>query len=134
MLGCGTGIAPLVQMARCIVDNEADNTFVHLLYCCRTQHDILMKDELDRLASFWNFTVLYALSACTKEKLTVDPGFVKYGDRVQFGRIGQEEMASQMPPPRERTMVFICGTSSFEHSMTAHLMATKYHPSMYFIF
>eukprot|EP00731_Ephydatia_muelleri_P015527 Em0008g1247a len=94
MLGCGTGIAPLVQLARSIVDNENDITFVHMLYCCRTQHDILMKEELDRLASFWNFTVLYALSASSKEELAQDPGLVKYGDRVHFGRIGQMEVAS----------------------------------------
>lgn len=134
MLGCGTGIAPLLQLARCIVDNENDNTFVHLVYCCRTQHDILMKDELNRLAAFWNFTVLYALSSCTKEALGQDSGVIKYGDRIHFGRIGQKEVADHMPASKERTMVFICGTALFNDSMITHLTAINFTPSMYTVF
>ena len=134
MLACGTGIAPLLQVARSIVDNDEDNTFVHLLYCCRTQHDILMKDELDRLASFWNFSVLYALSSCTKENLLQDPGLVKYGDKIHRGRVGQTEVVSHMPRPRDRMIVYICGTASFQQHMVTHLTAANFATNMYFIF
>eukprot|EP00731_Ephydatia_muelleri_P038110 Em0657g2a len=88
---------PLVQLARSIVDNENDITFVHMLYCCRTQHDILMKEELDRLASFWNFTVLYALSASSKEEAGTRPWTCAIRRQSSFGRIGQMEVASCMP-------------------------------------
>ena len=134
MLACGTGIAPLLQLARSIVDNESDNTFVRLLYCCRTQRDVLVKDELTRLASYWNFSVLFALSSCTEEQLVSDPGLIKYGDRVHHGRIGEEEVASHMPKPNDRVMVFICGTASFGQDMVRHLTAANFTPSMYFVF
>lgn len=62
MLAAGTGITPLYQVARSIVDNEADETFIRLVYACRTAKEVLLKEELDHLSEFWNFTVLYVLS------------------------------------------------------------------------
>lgn len=62
MLAAGTGITPLYQVARGIVNNEEDETFIRLIYACRTAKEVLLKEELDQLAEFWNFRVVYALS------------------------------------------------------------------------
>ena len=78
MLASGTGIAPMVQIIQTIVENEDDNTFVHLVYSCRSQHDILLKDKLDRLASYWNFTVVYVLSQSSESSIQEDCGAVRH--------------------------------------------------------
>ena len=62
MLAAGTGVAPMIQVIRHIVHNEEEDTFVRLLYACRTYKDLLLREELNQLAAFWNFTVLYVLS------------------------------------------------------------------------
>ena len=67
LLACGTGIAPMIQVIRAIVENEDEDTFVQLLYASRSVHDIILKTLLDGWACYWNFTVLYALSRATEE-------------------------------------------------------------------
>ena len=62
MLAAGTGIAPMFQVIKAIVDNEDDYTRIKLIYSCRKVEDILLKDKLDDCKQFWNFTVLYCLT------------------------------------------------------------------------
>lgn len=62
MLAAGTGIAPMLQVIQGIVDNEEDETFIHLVYSSRTYEDILMKEDLDNMTAYWNFSVLYVIS------------------------------------------------------------------------
>ena len=135
MLACGTGIAPMIQIIRIIVENEEENTFVHLVYSCRSQHDILLKDQLDHFASFWNFTVLYALSQATAQSLQPRRGSVRYGDKLHFGRIDCELVQREMPLPNEKhNLVLICGTKSFNKDMINHLSKAGHTKDTYFKF
>ncbi|KAM5552319.1 hypothetical protein ABKV19_026932 [Rosa sericea] len=43
MLAGGTGIAPMFQVARAIMENLSDRTNVHLIYANVTYEDILLK-------------------------------------------------------------------------------------------
>jgi len=106
----GTGVAPLVQIIRIILDDPTDNTEIYMLSINRYEKDILMRDELDKLA-----------------KDHPDQFFVKYsltGENVPkewdgyTGR-GSVDMAQQaLPPPSaedgtQSTMIFVCGTDGF---------------------
>ena len=62
MLAAGTGIAPMISVIREIVDNDCDETFIHLIYACKRYHDILCKAQLDDFQQFWNFRCTYVLS------------------------------------------------------------------------
>ncbi len=62
MLAAGTGIAPMVQVILHILDNEQDETFIHLLYSCKQYDNILAKNILDASTSYWNFSCTYVLS------------------------------------------------------------------------
>ena len=62
MLAAGTGIAPMLQVIQGIVANELDETFIHLVYSNQRYDDILMKDILDEMKAYWNFSVLYILT------------------------------------------------------------------------
>jgi cytochrome-b5 reductase len=58
----GTGIAPMVQLLRAILDNPRDRTEVRLVYASKTPADVILKAELDALAlTHPNFKVLYTV-------------------------------------------------------------------------
>eukprot|EP00586_Coscinodiscus_wailesii_P005794 CAMPEP_0172483172 /NCGR_PEP_ID=MMETSP1066-20121228/10053_1 /TAXON_ID=671091 /ORGANISM="Coscinodiscus wailesii, Strain CCMP2513" /LENGTH=301 /DNA_ID=CAMNT_0013246885 /DNA_START=132 /DNA_END=1037 /DNA_ORIENTATION=- len=104
----GTGVAPLVQIMRLILDDAEDSTTVHLLSINRREEDILMREELDRLAAIHpdRFSVTYSL---TGDETPAD----WKGER---GR-GSVEMAREaLPPPADAdgsTMIFVCGKDGF---------------------
>ncbi|XP_067893627.1 NADH-cytochrome b5 reductase-like isoform X2 [Heterodontus francisci] len=62
LFASGTGIAPMVPLLQYIVANEEDETFVTLVGCFRTFHDIYMKPRLQELAAYWNVKTLFVLS------------------------------------------------------------------------
>ncbi|KAL5017619.1 hypothetical protein ScPMuIL_007208 [Solemya velum] len=110
LLAAGTGITPISQMIRCVLDNESDDTRLHLIYCCKLYTDILMKSEINNWARFWNFSVLFALSQEDPDK----PSAVyRYGDMVVHGRV-TPALLSQQIQPQGSFLIFVCGTRSFE--------------------
>ena len=54
MIAGGTGITPMLQIIREILENPEDKTEVSLLFANNAEEDILMRDELDRLAIMHN--------------------------------------------------------------------------------
>ncbi|GAY55551.1 hypothetical protein CUMW_165040 [Citrus unshiu] len=48
-----TGIAPMFQVARAILENPNDKTNVYLIYANVTFYDILLMEELDNLATIF---------------------------------------------------------------------------------
>ena len=126
----------MVQVIRAVVDNEEEETFVHLVYGCRRQTDILLKEELDQFASYWNFTVLYSLSRTSQSSLTSHPGSIKYGDKVHIGRIDRQLVECEMPRVKagRRIKVLVCGTQSFCNDMVEYLTHVGYTSDMYFIY
>lgn len=104
----GTGIAPLVQIIRICVEDPDDHTQIQLLSINRNEEDILMKDELDRLAKEHpdQFSVKYSLT----------------GDDIRedwdglTGRGSVDMAVKTLPPPSEdgkSTMIFLCGMDGF---------------------
>ena len=142
----------MVQVIRAVLENEDDYTFVRLLFGCRTQHDILMKEMLETFSSYWNFTVLHAISQCqSKQSLAADPGKIKYGDKVHFGRIDEELVRSEIPveftaasslgakeehthAPTADFIFLICGTKSFDKDMIKYLLRAGVPSHMFFKF
>ena len=126
----------MIQVIRAVVENEDEETFVHLVYGCRMQNDILLKDELDQFASYWNFTVLYSLSRTSQSSLTSHPGSIKYADKVHIGRIDRQLVKHEMPQPHpgQRVMVLVCGTQSFCDDMAEYLTQVGYTSDKYFIY
>ena len=101
----GTGIAPLLQVARILLDDPTSRTRVKLLNINRKEEDILMRDELSRLAASHpgSFEVTHSL--------TTPP----QGWEGHTGR-GSGMLASKaLPRPTGdgKTMVLVCGTDGF---------------------
>eukprot|EP00584_Thalassiosira_punctigera_P010634 CAMPEP_0172536676 /NCGR_PEP_ID=MMETSP1067-20121228/8412_1 /TAXON_ID=265564 ORGANISM="Thalassiosira punctigera, Strain Tpunct2005C2" /NCGR_SAMPLE_ID=MMETSP1067 /ASSEMBLY_ACC=CAM_ASM_000444 /LENGTH=323 /DNA_ID=CAMNT_0013321805 /DNA_START=25 /DNA_END=996 /DNA_ORIENTATION=+ len=105
----GTGVAPLVQIVRIILDDPYDRTKIYMLSINRYEEDILIRDELDRMATEHpgRFSVTYSLTGGNVSK-----------DWKGFTGRGSVEMARKaLPPPSAKdgqsTMVFVCGTDGF---------------------
>lgn len=64
MLAGGSGITPMFQVARAILENPNDVTKVHLIYANVTSEDILLKEELEGLTVNYpdRFKVYYVLN------------------------------------------------------------------------
>lgn len=69
MIAGGSGITPMFQVARAILENPKDKTMVHLIYANVTYEDILLKEELDSLARNYPgcFKVYYVLNQALKQ-------------------------------------------------------------------
>ena len=116
----------MIQVSRAIINNKEDETFLYCIYGNRTQNDILMKEELDHFKTFWNFNIMHALSKTSPESISRDRGEIGYGDKVHYGRIDKalvtREVAGFLPSDgRNRGVVLICGTRSFNKDMINHL-------------
>lgn len=117
LIGAGTGITPLYQLARIITDNPEDETRVRLIYCCRTYGEILLRRELHEMQSFWNFTVRYFLSRDVRKEAE---GFRKHNEDVTYSRLTEEELLKEIPSAllvsgkSNVVKVFLCGPKPFE--------------------
>jgi len=65
MLAAGTGIAPMAQIARFVLESTAvtsSKTHLRLLYACRSREEVLLGTELDEWSKVAEFSVRYFLS------------------------------------------------------------------------
>jgi len=107
LIGGGTGVAPLLQLARIILDSSYDTT-IHLLFINRHDDDILGKSIIDQMVVDHpkQFFVTYSLTGRGTDT------------QYETGR-GTVDMARRaLPPPfsgkgESDTMVFICGKDGF---------------------
>ncbi|GAB2272721.1 NADH-cytochrome b5 reductase [Dionaea muscipula] len=124
MLAGGSGITPMFQVARAILENPKDKTKVHLIYGNVTFEDILLKEELDNLAANYpdRFTVYHVLN---------QPPEVWNGG---VGFITKEMIQAHCPPPAPDIQILRCGPPPMNKAMAAHLEGLGYSPDMQFQF
>ncbi|KAJ9185725.1 hypothetical protein P3X46_005322 [Hevea brasiliensis] len=124
MLAGGSGITPMFQVTRAILENPKDKTKVHLIYANVTYEDILLKEELDGLAASYpdRFKVYYALN---------QPPEVWDGG---VGFVSKEMIEKHCPAPAADIQILRCGPPPMNKAMAAHLEALGYAPEMQFQF
>ena len=67
MVAGGTGIAPMYQVILEMLSNPRDKTEIRLIYASRTEEDIILRTELDALATVYpNFKVRFFFLALIK--------------------------------------------------------------------
>lgn len=114
MFCAGTGIAPMYPIAKFIVENDSDETFVHLLFACKDFEDILLRDEIQQLALYWNFSAEIFLSR-------VESGIesqAHYGECIRKGKINKGVVNEHLAGKTlQQVSVLICGTKSFSKDM-----------------
>ncbi|XP_072960626.1 NADH--cytochrome b5 reductase 1-like [Typha angustifolia] len=124
MLAGGSGITPMFQVTRAILENSKDQTNVHLIYANVTYEDILLKEELDTLASNYpnRFKVYYVLN---------QPPDVWNGG---VGFVSKEMIQTHCPAPAPDIQVLRCGPPPMNKAMAVHLDDLGYTKEMQFQF
>merc|ERR1712217_772934 len=101
MIAGGSGLTPMLQVIKEILKNPADKTEVTLVFCNQTPADILLRKELDALASSSNgqLTVLYVV-----DKNDANDKAIKHE-----GYVTADFLSSAIPAPSPDTLVYVCG-------------------------
>ncbi|KAK7678652.1 NADH-cytochrome b5 reductase [Cerrena zonata] len=99
LIGGGTGITPLYQLLHEITKNPDDKTKVNLYYGNLTADDILIKDELDKIAE------------THKDQVKIEYFLDKPSDgwKGQTGYISKEFLEKNLDGPSKDNKIFICG-------------------------
>ncbi|KAL8159690.1 hypothetical protein V2J09_001227 [Rumex salicifolius] len=124
MLAGGSGITPMFQVTRAILENPKDETKIHLIYANVTVNDILLKEELDGFAQQYpdRFKVHYVLSQ--------PPENWNGG----AGHINKAMIQKHCPQPGSDVQILKCGPPAMNKAMTNHLNELGYTPVMQFDF
>lgn len=127
----GTGIAPLLQIARILLEAEGDaKPNVHLLFVNHKREDILGREPIEALAKEHpdNFFITYSLTReeegeCKNDSSSGGDGECSLGDdessnslaRFARGRgdVGLVRTALPAPSANNDTMVLVCGRDGF---------------------
>ncbi|KAK9156493.1 hypothetical protein Scep_003067 [Stephania cephalantha] len=124
MLAGGSGITPMFQVARAILEDPKDSTKLDLIYANVTFEDILLKEELDTLSSNYpgRFKVYYVLNQPPE------------GWNGGVGFVSKEMIQEHCPAPADDIKVLRCGPPPMNKAMAAHLDALGYSSEMQFQF
>lgn len=124
MLAGGTGLTPMFQVARAILENLKDKTEISLIYANVTYDDILLKEELDDFQKIYQgqFKVYYVL-----EKPPED-----WSGGVGF--ISKDIIQSHCPAPAPGIQILRCGPPGMNKAMQNNLDALGYTKEMQFQF
>lgn len=112
MICGGTGITPIFQVLRAVMQDPADPTMCTVLDGNRLEEDILCRAELD------------AFVAADGRRCTVVHTLTK-GSVGWTGRRGRisEELLAEYAPPGDQSMVLLCGPEAMEKSARKILVA-----------
>lgn len=99
MIAGGTGLTPMLQVIRFILSNPADKTKISLVFANVSFEDILLKDELDKLAADHpkQLKVHYVLNIAP-ENWTQSIGFVT-----------EDIIRKCCPSPGPKSKLLLCG-------------------------
>jgi len=123
MISGGTGLTPMLQVARDILKNSSDRTKITLIFANVTEEDILLRRELDAYAEkHSNFKVHYTLDKPTETW------------RGLKGFVTAQMIKDHMPPPADDVLICACGPPPMMKFMEKNFNDLKYTADQTFIF
>ncbi|KAG6501975.1 hypothetical protein ZIOFF_041862 [Zingiber officinale] len=122
MIAGGSGITPMFQVTRAILENPKDKTKVHLIYANVTYESLL--EELDSLARTYpdRFQIYYVLNQPPD------------GWEGGVGFVSKDMIKTHCPAPAHDIQVLRCGPPPMNKAMAAHLDDLGYTKEMQFQF
>ena len=94
----GSGITPVLQVSHALVADKDSKISISILFANRTIDDILCKDLLDELEKDPRVKVHYTVDVPPSTPWKYSTGF-----------INEDMVRKALPPPAEKTMIFMCG-------------------------
>jgi len=125
MIAGGTGITPMLQLAREVLSHPSDTTKLSLLFANQSEADILLRDELDQLAEKYpeQFKVWY----------TVDKASDSW--KYSTGFVNADIIKDHLEPPSKKTLVLMCGPPPMiNYACIPNLDALGYDPELRFAY
>ncbi|XP_050450960.1 NADH-cytochrome b5 reductase-like [Cataglyphis hispanica] len=121
MFSIGSGIAALYPIARSIVDDETELTRIHLVAGFQSMTHVPLKKELRHLTDYWNFKCTLQLSQLNDKTKNL------HGFNIKASRLNKSLVADYLQcNDTETTLILICGTLEFNHSMKEWLQEMNY--------
>nr|XP_039251682.1 NADH-cytochrome b5 reductase-like isoform X1 [Styela clava] len=124
LIAAGTGITPMAKVIQTILCNDDEDTVIILLYACQVYEDILLKEQLDKWAEYWNFHVIYFLSQEDKKQVESKK---KYNENIFYERISFNSLKSigeqfHINFDDAKLYSFVCGPIEFEIDLEKNLV------------
>ncbi|KAJ9465238.1 NADH-cytochrome b5 reductase 2 [Diplonema papillatum] len=117
MVAGGTGITPMYQVVRHLLDDPTDKTQLSLIFANRSEADILMKAELDdMLAKYDRLKVFYVLDSASSS----------WNGGV--GHINAQMLTQNLPAPG-KGKVLVCGPPGMMKHVSGDKDTTKQPPT-----
>ncbi|KAK7064466.1 NADH-cytochrome b5 reductase [Favolaschia claudopus] len=116
MIAGGSGITPMYQIVNAVLKNPSDTTKLSLIYANVNEEDILMKTELDALASKHGdrFKLYYVLN---------NP---PAGWTGGVGFVSKEQIETHLPASTHDAKILMCGPPPMMTAMKKHLDELKW--------
>jgi ring-1,2-phenylacetyl-CoA epoxidase subunit PaaE len=116
LIGAGSGITPLISIARFVLEKEPMSSVI-LLYGSRSEAQIIFKNELDKLADRYQnqFYIYHTLSRPDGSGMSIVKslfGKKKSDWQGWRGRIGAshvKDILKTHPPTKRNDLYFLCG-------------------------
>jgi len=103
MLAGGTGLTPMYQILTEILKNPNDKTEVTLFFGSLSEEDIILKDDLDRLAlKHKNFKIHYIVDRSKSKDWKGDVGYMT-----------PDLLKKYLPPASDDNLILVCGPPPF---------------------
>lgn len=128
LIAQGTGIAPIFAVIHDILRNEECETFLKLFFCCRTETDILLRNELYEFSSFWNFSYEIFLSNACDIKC-------KYNEVIHSNRLHVSTIRAYLEDKLNKNIqILVCGSEIFNQDMLEKVLSCNVEREQIFLF
>ena len=125
MIAGGSGITPMLQLITEIFKHSDDETNLTLLYANQSEQDILLRDELDEIASKHpdKFKVWYTVDRATEQW------------KYSTGFINEDMITEHLFTPSDNTITLMCGPPPMvNYCCLPMLDKLEYSKEMYFVY
>ncbi|XP_018899632.1 NADH-cytochrome b5 reductase 3 isoform X2 [Bemisia tabaci] len=125
MISGGTGITPMYQLVKHVLKDPEDKTKLALLFANQSENDILLRDELEKVAEEHPdvFKVWYTVDRPSE------------GWKYSVGFVSAEMIASHLFPPASNNLVLMCGPPPMVNfACSPNLDKLGYDPKLRFVY
>ncbi|POM61753.1 Nitrate reductase [Phytophthora palmivora] len=130
MIAAGTGIAPMLQLIRAIMENNKDTTKITLVDCNHSLAHVIALTQLEPLANmFIDRVKVHHVLHETSENDAQELGSFRTGKRLD-----QAMLAELIPKVSPDVAVFHCGPPAFDEAVSSMLKDIGFKQNQIFMF